>query len=172
MLQHGRDDFRDESGLYGWLIRTAAGFLSDDKASEWAFDDKLPATARVFAIWGAPAVVTKYPSLAFQLLCRLAQKPLSAHANDRQVNLLVTLVDWATPRAAQSESSDYLPVLQRAWAACCDIWPEVLRDELAELPRWLWDALHEEGEARQRLLADHRFAASQCVAQLKGDVSK
>src|SRR5262249_3394127 len=126
LLQHGRDAFRDESGLYGWLIRTAAGFLSDETASEWAFDDKLPATARVFAIWGAPALVAKYPSLAFELLCRLAQKPLSTHANDRQVNLLVTLVDWAIPRAAQSECSDYLPVLQPAWGACCDIWPEVL----------------------------------------------
>src|SRR5258707_187621 len=126
----------------------------------------LPAAARAFAIWGAPAVGLALPFLARELIHSVARKPLSKHNNDRQVNLLVTLVDWAMARASQSGSDTYVSLLQQAWISCRIAWPEVLRNDLEDLPSWLWNAVHENGEARRRLLADHRFVNSQCVIQL------
>jgi hypothetical protein len=77
LLRLAGNDYRDEPGIYGWLIRTSAGFLSDEEAAQWAAEDTLPLAARTFAIWGASAVTTENPSLASELLCRLVQKPLS-----------------------------------------------------------------------------------------------
>jgi hypothetical protein len=167
LLRVSRNHYRDEGDLQSRLIMTAVSYLSEAQVSEWAIDENLPDHARAFAMWGAPVLVREQPELAFDLLRRVAQKPLSAHGNDREVNILVTLVDWAVSRTSSSETEEYLALLQGCWIACRAVWPDVLKDRLADLPGWLWTALREEGESRRSLLDDTRFTGSPSVTQLR-----
>jgi hypothetical protein len=166
LLRVSRNEYRDEGDLRARLIITAISHLSEAQAGEWAIDEKLPDHARAFAMWGAPALVREQPELASDLLRRAAQKPLSAHGNDRQVNMVVTLVDWAVARTSSSETEEYLALLEGCWTPCRAVWPHVLKDRLADLPAWLWTALREDGESRRELLGDTRFAHSHSVSQL------
>lgn len=159
--------YHDQGDMMGRLALTVVDRLPDATASEWALDATLPDYLRVLAAWSSPAFVRDYPETAANLLAQVAAKPLSLHGCDRQINRLVTFVDWIVARAWKRQDHASMSHLTSAWLSCRKNWTDVLRGPLFDAPSWLWTALQEDGEARTQLLADGRFAKTACVAELR-----
>lgn len=158
--------YHDQGDMMGRLALTVVDHLPEATVSEWALDATLPDYLRVLAAWNSPAFMRDHPETAAALLAQIAVKPLSAHGYDRQINRLVTFVDWIVARAWKRQDHACMSHLVKAWLLCRQNWTDVLRGSLLDAPSWFWTALQKEGEARTQLLADGRFAKTACVAEL------
>jgi hypothetical protein len=159
--------YHDQGDMMGRLALTVVDYLGEDVALGWAFDAALPDYLRVLAAWGWPKAVRDHPELATDLFAGIAEHPLSMHGRDRQINRLVTFVDWIVARAWKRQDQDCIAHLTSAWSSCRHNWTDVLTGPLLDAPSWFWTALREDGASRTQLLADGRFAKTACVSQLK-----
>ncbi len=158
--------YHDQGDMMGRLALTIVDYLPETTASEWARDATLPDYLRVLAAWGSSEFVREHPRIATDLLGQVASKPLSVHSYGRQVNRLVTFVDWIVARAWKRNDKACLSLLSHQWPVYRTEWADVLKGPLIDAPSWFWRALREDGQARAELLADNRLSNTACVAQL------
>ena len=127
----------------------------------WAESPEMPDFPRALALWSSPALVEENSTLAFELLRRVGELPLSRGAYDLQISRLLTLVDLAIARCISGGK----PALVRE---VISIWPEVYRpwqpiaDRWATAPEMMAAAVDREGPERTAFLAEPSFASTHC----------
>jgi hypothetical protein len=166
LFRSAGDTYQDQGNMMGRLALTVVDYLEEKIALDWTLDALLPDYVRVLAAWGCTTIVRDHPALAADLFARIAEEPLSVHGRDRQINRLVTVVDWIVARAWKRQDHACVSHLNGAWSRCRHNWTAALTGPLFDAPSWFWTALQGDDEARAQLLADARFARTACVAQL------
>jgi hypothetical protein len=134
---------------------------ADHLRRKWALADDLPAFARAMALWSSPALVEAHTALAFDLLRRVGELPLSKSHLDDQLSRLLTLLDVAVAASAGAGKQDVLSSITKAWDEIYKDWMGVT-DRFTHAAGMLVVAVSKDGPERAKILAEPAWAHSMC----------
>lgn len=158
-------DIRSSQLLFKLIARAVLQMddLADGDASrrQWAEATAMPPFARSFALWSSPALARKDRKLAFDLMQRVAEPPLSRGARDLRLSQMLTLLDLAIARCATADPTLADEVIA-AWSENYRDWRPV-SDRWSNIAQTLVAAIDREGPERDTVLAEPAFANTHCV---------
>jgi hypothetical protein len=134
---------------------------ADSLRRSWALADDLPAFPRALALWSSAALVEAHAALAFELLRRVGELPLSLSRIDDQLSHLLTLLDVAVAASAAAGKHDLLSSITKAWDEIYKDWLRIT-GRFAHAAELLAAAVAKDGPERAAMLADPAWAHSVC----------
>ncbi len=134
---------------------------ANDLRLSWALAEDLSDYPRALALWSSPALVEAHTALAFGLLRRVGQMPLSRKRLNEQFTRLLTVLDTAVAACAAAGKTDLLSSLVAWWDENYAEWRTVT-DRFANAAAMLAAAVTADGPERVSLLSEPDWSQSAC----------